>query len=614
MRPRVRPKLGLSAVLLLLPLGLGVVPSIVAAQTSPKSDTAPQTSEIKLPPGVERATTVEGITEYRLQNGLRVLLFPDQTKEVMSVNLTYLVGSRHESYGETGMAHLLEHLLFKGTPKHRNIWKEFSDRGVRANATTHYDRTNYYGVFSATDENLEWALELEADRMVNSFIAKKDLDSEMTVVRNELEGKENNPSSVLAERVMATAFEWHNYGKAVLGARADVENVPIDRLQAFYRTFYRPDNAVLIVAGKISEQNAIDLVHKHFGPIPRPERALPHYYTAEPAQDGERQVTIRRVGDYAARPGRVSRAPASHPDFAAVALAVNILGHAPSGRLHKRLVEAKKASSTSGNYLALRDSSYLFFAAVVRKEESLADARDALEEAVESLVADPPSPEEIERARARFANSFEANLENRQARRRRAERMDGAGRLAALLPAPRPPSQGRRGGCQARRGRLPEAVEPDTGPVRPDGEGRPRASPRRERRRDRRDGARLQGRCGRRGRRGVRPLAREHRSAHGPQQDRQSAAGPAAEEDARQQRRVAAVPADGRREEPHAPRPGGERGGSHADARNRQAHAPADPGRARPAEGVRQRFGQRDRRRAPRSRRPARTCRRCCAW
>jgi zinc protease len=410
MRPGARSTSGFCAVLLLLPLSLGAAPSIVAAQTPPESEATQQASSIRLPPGVGRTTTVEGITEYRLLNGLRVLLFPDQTKQVISVNITYLVGSRHESYGETGMAHLLEHLLFKGTPKHRNIWKEFSDRGAKINGTTHYDRTNYYGVFSATDDNLEWALELEADRMVNSFIAKEDLDSEMTVVRNELEGKENNPTSVLAERVMATAFEWHNYGNAVLGARADVENVPIDRLQAFYRTFYRPDNAVLIVAGKISEQRTIDLVHKHFGSIPRPEKSLPLSYTAEPAQDGERQVTIRRVGDYQLALAGYHAPPASHPDFAAVALAVNILGHTPSGRLHKRLVEGKKASAASGSYLALKESSYLFFSAVLRKEDSLADARDALEKAVESLVTDPPSQEEIERARIRFANSFEANL------------------------------------------------------------------------------------------------------------------------------------------------------------------------------------------------------------
>ncbi len=334
MRPAAQLQSRLFAVLiLLLPLGLVAAPTLVSAQTAPqtgpqtgpKSDAA-QTARIELPPGVERVVTVEGITEYRLQNGLRVLLFPDATKQVVSVNITYMVGSRHESYGETGMAHLLEHMLFKGTPRHGNIWKELRDRGASANATTHYDRTNYYAVLSATDENLEWVLELEADRMVNSFVAKKDLDSEMTVVRNEMEGKENNPGAVLSERVMATAFEWHSYGKAVLGARADVENVPIERLQAFYKTFYRPDNAVLIVAGKVSEQKALALVQKHFGPIPKPEKALPLHYTVEPAQDGERLVTVRRVGDYQLAIAGYHVPPASHPDFAAVAVAVNILG------------------------------------------------------------------------------------------------------------------------------------------------------------------------------------------------------------------------------------------------------------------------------------------------
>lgn len=140
-----------------------------------------------LPPGVQKVTTVEGITEYRLENGLRVLLFPEPSKTTATVNITYLVGSRHENYGETGMAHLLEHLVFKGSPRHTNIPKELSDHGARPNGTTWYDRTNYFESFKATEENLRWALDLESDRMVNSFIAKKDLDSEMTVVRNEFE-------------------------------------------------------------------------------------------------------------------------------------------------------------------------------------------------------------------------------------------------------------------------------------------------------------------------------------------------------------------------------------------------------------------------------------------
>lgn len=217
-----------------------------------------------LPKGVTRVTSVEGITEYRLPNGLRVLLFPDPTKQTITVNITYMVGSKHENYGETGMAHLLEHLVFKGTPKHANIPQELTEHGARPNGTTWYDRTNYFETFAATEENLRWALDLESDRMVNSFIAKKDLDSEMTVVRNEFESGENSPFRVLLERVFSSAFLWHNYGKSTIGARSDIENVPIDRLQGFYRKYYQPDNAVLLVAGKIDEAKTLTLVDQYF--------------------------------------------------------------------------------------------------------------------------------------------------------------------------------------------------------------------------------------------------------------------------------------------------------------------------------------------------------------
>src|SRR5438445_7375814 len=210
---------------------------------------------------VEKITSVEGITEYRLQNnGLRVLLFPDLSKPTITVNIIYLVGSRHENYGETGMAHLLEHMLFKGTTRHPNVPKELQDHGSRPNGTTWFDRTNYFETFQASDANLEWALDLEADRMVNSFVAKKDLDSEMTVVRNEYESGENSPMDVLEERVMSTAFLWHNYGKSTIGARSDIENVPIERLQAFYRNYNQPDNAILLFAGKFNDARTPRLV------------------------------------------------------------------------------------------------------------------------------------------------------------------------------------------------------------------------------------------------------------------------------------------------------------------------------------------------------------------
>jgi len=166
--------------------------------------------------GPEFVTEVEGIGEYRLDNGMKVLLMPDSSRPTTTVNVTYFVGSKHESYGETGMAHLLEHLVFMGTPDHTDIKKEISERGGFANGTTWWERTNYFQTLPSEVENLEWSLRMEADRMVNSFISAEDLESEMTVVRNEFEIGENNPFRVLLQRVMATAYEWHGYGRSTI--------------------------------------------------------------------------------------------------------------------------------------------------------------------------------------------------------------------------------------------------------------------------------------------------------------------------------------------------------------------------------------------------------------
>ena len=250
-----------------------------------------------LPAGVRKGASVEGLTEYSFPNGLRVLLFPDASNPKVTVNMTYMVGSRHEGYGETGMAHLLEHMMFKGSTHHTNVPQELSEHGARPNGTTSDDRTNFFETFQATDANLEWALDLEADRMVNSFIARKDLDSEMTVVRNEYESGENNPVNIMIERTLSTAYLWHNYGHPTIGARSDIENVPIERLQRFYHTYYQPDNAVLTVAGKFDEAKTLALIRAKCGAIPRPTRGLQNTYTVEPVQDGERSVTLRRVGD-----------------------------------------------------------------------------------------------------------------------------------------------------------------------------------------------------------------------------------------------------------------------------------------------------------------------------
>jgi zinc protease len=362
------------------------------------------------PSGVERAASVEGITEYRLEDGLKVLLFPDPTKPTVTVNITYLVGSRNEGLGETGMAHLLEHLMFKGSKGHPNIPQELTSHGARPNGTTWFDRTNYFETFSASEENLRWALELEADRMVNSFISRKDLDSEMTVVRNEFELGENDPSNVLEERVLSTAYLWHNYGHSTIGARSDIENVPIDRLQAFYRTYYQPDNAVLLMAGKFDEEKTLGWIHEVFARVPRPARTLPAIYTAEPVQDGERAVTLRRVGDVQALAAAYHVPPGAHPDAAAVDVMTEVLADTPSGRLYKALVETGKASSVSGYFQALHDPGFVMFKAEVRTGASLEAARSAMLETLDGAASKPPAAEEVERARAKLLKNMEMTL------------------------------------------------------------------------------------------------------------------------------------------------------------------------------------------------------------
>ena len=365
-----------------------------------------------------KVASVEGITEYRLPNGLRFLLFPDQSKQQITVNITYLVGSRHEGYGETGMAHLLEHLLFKGSTGHPEIDDELSERGAFANGTTWYDRTNYYETFPANEDNLAWALDLEADRMINSFVAQEDLDSEMTVVRNEWEMGENNPAYVLEERVLATAYLWHNYGNSTIGARADIENVPLERLRAFYRKYYQPDNAILIVAGRFEPEVAVALVEKKFAAIPKPNREgankLFATYTAEPAQDGERTVTLRRVGFVQMAMAAYHVPAGSHEQFAAVDVLNQVLATEPAGRLYKNVVETGLAASASSYAYQLGEPGMLVATVEVRLEDDLSEAAEAMLATLHGIADEPPTAEEVQRAQTEYAANFDLAFNNPQ--------------------------------------------------------------------------------------------------------------------------------------------------------------------------------------------------------
>ena len=373
-------------------------------------------AQTALPAGVQRAVEFEGITEYRLDNGLRVLLYPDASKPTVTVNVTYLVGSRHEGYGETGMAHLLEHLLFKGTPNNPLLWEQYKKRGFQINGTTSFDRTNYFAVFNANEEDLRWTLQTEADRMVNSFIAKKDLDTEMTVVRNEYEMGENDPGNVLVKRLTAVMYDWHNYGKVPIGNRSDIEHVAIENLQAFYRTWYQPDNAVLLIAGKFDAARTLQWVAQYFGPIARPPRKLPALWTVEPAQDGERNVTVRRKGDVQLVVVAYKGPPALHPDKRALDFATQVLGATPTGRLHKQLVESGMAAQIFGFGWTTHDPGFIAFGAVVRKGQPLAPVRDKLIEIVEgSFAQTPPAADEMERVRRQAETAAERTLADPQA-------------------------------------------------------------------------------------------------------------------------------------------------------------------------------------------------------
>ena len=392
--------------------------AVAAAPLSAQAPARTAARSATSPAAPVKGATVEGITEYRLANGLKVLLFPDQSKPTVTVNITYLVGSRHEAYGETGMAHLLEHLVFKGTPKHPDIPKELTERGARPNGTTWFDRTNYFETIPANDENLNWALDLESDRMVNSYIAAKDLESEMTVVRNEFESGENSPEQTVWKTLLATGFQWHNYGKSTIGARSDIENVPITRLQAFYRKYYQPDNAVLVVAGKFDEAKTLQLVNQKFGRIPRPVRSLERgnllypTYTRDPAQDGERTATIRRVGDKQLF-GVMYKVPAlAHPDNAAVQVLSSLLSQAPGGRLYKGLVDAKLAAGITGLTFDLREPGVLIAWADVRKEQSLDSARTAMLRILDESRTATFSVQDVERARNEAVSSIEQVLDN----------------------------------------------------------------------------------------------------------------------------------------------------------------------------------------------------------
>lgn len=352
-------------------------------------------------------TQVEGIKEYKLSNGLQVLLIPDQSQSNVVVNIVYNVGSKHEGYGEKGMAHLLEHMLFKSTKNLGDIKKMLSDKGGDANGTTYYDRTNYYEIFPSNEENLRWSIEMEADRMINATIKQEDLDKEFSVVRNEFEIGENDPSGVLMERVISAGYLWHNYGKSTIGSKEDVERVKTPQLRKFYEKYYQPDNATLVIAGKFDDKKVIEYVNQYFSSIPKPTRVLEEIQTVEPAQDGEKFVEVKRAGDSQSVGVMYHVAPYSDKDYATIDVLSRILTSDPSGYLYKALVDTQKVANIYAYSPEVRDASFYYVGVEVPKDKNIEQTKTDIRTELDKVATINYTDQDVERAKASILKYIE---------------------------------------------------------------------------------------------------------------------------------------------------------------------------------------------------------------
>jgi len=350
-----------------------------------------------------KITEYEGITEYKLDtNDLKVLLVPQRAAPVVALMVVYRVGSRNEAVGHTGSTHLLEHMLFKGTPTYNKkagtqIAAVLQKQGAVYNADTWFDRTRYYEMLPS--DQLELAVHLEADRMRNSFIADEDRQSEMTVVRNEMERGENEPSRILDERVWAMAFREHPYHHPTIGWRSDVEGLPTSQLKEFYDIYYHPNNATAILVGDFDTEAALDLIGKHFGSIPRSSQPIPPMYTTEPAQEGEIRFKLRRAGQL----GLIEMAwhipEATHSDTGALTLLDHILTAGVTSRLYQALVETQIAVEESAQAYQFTDPGLFTIDVTLRPEVTHETAEQAMLEVIEKLKTEDVTDKELKKAK-----------------------------------------------------------------------------------------------------------------------------------------------------------------------------------------------------------------------
>lgn len=363
------------------------------------------------------------INEYELDNGLRVVLREMHHAPVTSFWIWYRVGSRNERPGQTGVSHWVEHMMFKGSPEFPpgTLDRAVSRLGGRFNAFTWIDFTAYFETMPS--DHVDLSLRLESDRMVNALMDEASVNSERTVILSERHMNENEPTFLLYEELTAAAFRVHPYHHQVIGDEADLRTMSRDDLYGYYRQFYAPNNAVVVVVGDFNTDEMLDRIREHFEAIPAGEPAPP-VLRQEPPQRGERRVTVRGPGD-AAYLVHAYRAPAADdPDFypmvllnAAFAGGSSLgffagAGSNKSSRLYKSLVSADLAASASGSMTPTIDPYLYRINAVARPGRTLEEIEQALDEALARLEEEPLRQSELDkamkRARAQFVMAGES--------------------------------------------------------------------------------------------------------------------------------------------------------------------------------------------------------------
>ncbi len=377
---------------LLLGLTLLSIPGLHAAD-------APAPAKVD---GFTYVKTAGGIAEYTLDaNGLQVLVLPDHSAPVATFMVTYRVGSRNEGLGVTGATHLLEHLMFKGSPAHNRAGGTSIDQllervGAVYNATTWLDRTNYFA--NLGKEHLEAYVAIEADRMRNLWLRESDRRPEMTVVRNEFEIGENNPIHALEKEIYAAAYIGHPYHHPTIGWRSDIENVPIEKLREFYDTYYWPDNATVTVIGDIEPAAALALVKKYYGAIPRSPHPIPPMYTVEPAQSGARRVTVQRAGQLGVVAIAYKTPSGRDPDAAALNVLGSILTSGKNSRLYRALTDKNLTTNVSADIGFFHDPSLAIIYASLAPDAKHADVEKITLDEIERLKKDGVTATEVSSA------------------------------------------------------------------------------------------------------------------------------------------------------------------------------------------------------------------------